>query len=143
MLEQKIKEILDMLPPEPDPVLGGESEEYIQHIPEIIDNAQTKFLKLCIDEGILPENYKSGVHRQGIVGRFLDNKEKPRLSRAWYRFMKIDEDYREWQQPYFGFNYEKYKGKGTCVNEQYPKIKAFYRDIKLNSILDNKPGNEN
>jgi len=41
MLEQKIKEIMDLLPPQPIS-LGGENEEYIQHIPEIIENAQTK-----------------------------------------------------------------------------------------------------
>ena len=52
--------------------------------------------------------------------------------------MCIDELYREWEQPYFSFNFQKYTDKNSiCVNKYYPEIITFYRNSKLESILNN------
>jgi hypothetical protein len=104
---------------------------YIQHIPKIVEKAQKEFLELCVEIGVLPNKYLEGkVHRQGIVGRFLDDCGKKEIYSTWYRFMCIDDNYKEWEQPY----YTHHKQEGHSLNDN-PIIKQFFRDQKINQIL--------
>ena len=127
-------------------------EPYIQHIPKMIDDIQFKFLKICdieLKTDYFTKNYETDIpHRQGIVGRFIDDSNNKDLSQAWYRFMCIDEKYREWSQPYYAINSEKLfdtpfdentnpdlPKQGYCLNETDPELIEWFRDYKLNEIL--------
>ena len=124
-------------------------EWYIQHIPEIVDEVQSKFLIICDRE--LGTNFSNGeeIHRQGIVGRYIDDSNNRDLSMAWNRFICIDSKYREWSQPYFAINSNNLFDtdfdenindglpyKGDCLNKVVPELIEWFRDNKLNIILD-------
>jgi hypothetical protein len=138
-----LSEILDMLPPsisQLEEELGTnqafDSEVFIQHLPQVVEEAQHEFIKYCVEEGVLSENFLNGkVSRQGIVGRYLDDGQNRKLYSVWYRFMCIDDNYKEWNQPYYAMNFEKYKNSGVSLNN-HPRIKQFYRELKINNILD-------
>lgn len=110
---------------------------FIQHIPEDVEIAQSEFLQYCVSEGVLPSSFLKGdVHRQGIVGRYLDDCGKIHISNVWYRFMCIDDMYREWQQPYFAINYGKLCNVQPCYSlNSNPILVQFYRDRNINRVL--------
>src|ERR1019366_557689 len=77
---------------------------YIQHIPRKVEYAQDQFLKLCDDVMGTRLSYTK-VDRQGNIGRIIDESRhrfpfSDDLYTHWYRFMCIDDHYREWCQPY-------------------------------------------
>lgn len=149
--KEKVEEVFAYLPPSLDSVKGklyenGKEiglktgyEPYIQHIPEVIEESQQVFIKLCVGEGILPDKFLNDkVHRQGIIGRYLDDSGSAAY-KYWYRLMSIDEKYREWEQPYYAINFEK-EGKdfhGVCINTLSPELITFFRDQKITNILQN------
>lgn len=109
---------------------------YIQHIPEQVEFVQSEFLKLCAE--VLGSGYYTDgkAHRQGIVGRYLDDSGNKILYSTWYRFMCIDDNYREWCQPFYAINYKNYKIKECCcVNDKYPELVSHFRDGKIDVIL--------
>jgi len=46
------------------------------------------------------------IHPMGVIGRIIDDSNSP-IGKLHYRFMCIDDKYREWQQPYFAINPDK------------------------------------
>lgn len=148
--KEKVEELLSYLPPSLDSVkdklyengkeigLKTGYEPYIQHIPEVIEEVQETFIELCVEQGILPDKFlKNKVHRQGIIGRYLDDSGSGSY-KYWYRFMCIDEKYREWEQPYYAINSEKENMdfEGVCINTLSPKLITFFRDQKIKSIIE-------
>jgi hypothetical protein len=149
MSTKKIDEIFSLLPPSLNSVkdklyengnkigLKTGYEPYIQHIPEMVEEAQRSFIELCVQEGILDKKFLSGkVQRQGAIGRYLDDSGSG-IYKNWYRFMCIDEKYREWQQPYYAIPSVK-EGKdfqGVCINTLSPELMSFFRDQKINEVL--------
>lgn len=147
--KEKVEELLAYLPPSLDSVKGklyenGKEiglktgyEPYIQHIPEVIKEVQENFIELCVEEGILPDKFlKGNVHRQGIIGRYLDDSGSGAY-KYWNRFMCIDEKYREWEQPYYAINFEKEDKDfdGVCINTLSLELVTFFRDQKINQII--------
>lgn len=148
--KEKVEELFTYLPPSLGSVKGklyenGNEiglktgvEPYIQHTPEIIEEAQRVFIEICVQEGILNDKFlKENVHRQGIIGRYLDDSGSGAY-KHWNRFMCIDEKYREWEQPYYAINFEK-EGKdfeGFCINNFSPELITFFRDQKINQIIN-------
>lgn len=66
-------------------ILGG--DKYIQHIPDDVEKAQSEFLKVC-SEVLKSDVYTKGkIHRQGIIGRYLDDCGVNILNTTWNRFM--------------------------------------------------------
>lgn len=110
---------------------------YVQHVPEQIEKVQSEFLKLCA-EVLKSKNYIDGkVHRQGIIGRFLDDSGNQVLYSTWYRFMCIDDGYREWCQPYYAINYHTLKiEECCCINDKYPELLEYFRDKKIDVVLN-------
>lgn len=147
--KEKVEKLFTYLPPSLDSVknkldVGFKTgyEPYIQHIPEMVDEIQEVFVELCVQEGILPDKFlKTKVHRQGIIGRYLDDSGSGAY-KYWYRFMCIDEKYREWQQPYYAINAEKedmgLHFEGVCINNLSPDLVTFFREHKINSIINEK-----
>ena len=144
----KIQQILSQLPPMIDDfMIDGEhhafsaGDYYVQHIPEVLEKVQREFLDLCYQETDNKIFLSEKVHRQGIVGRYLDDGGGP-LYKGWYRFMCIDDEYREWGQPYFAINadaQEKAKSK-RALNFLLPQLKDYFivyqRDEKIKDLLD-------
>ncbi len=139
---ERIKEIFELLPPSYSHLSsllrdgeGFKDACYIQHIPDNVELVQKLFLELCHDIGIL-QNYDPDAkhHRLGIIGRILSDCGDDEIYRAWNRLMCIDEDYREWEQPYYSMNYLKYKDIGISLNNN-PVIVQYFRDSKLKDIL--------
>jgi hypothetical protein len=136
ILSERIKGIMSILPPSYSElgIVGG--DKYIQHIPDDVEKAQSDFLKLCSEELKNDIYIDDKIHRQGIIGRYLDDCGIPILYKVWNRFMCIDELYREWEQPYYAFNFKKYNETNSeCVNKKNPKIIQYFRDRKIENIL--------
>jgi hypothetical protein len=133
-LQDRIDEIMKGLPPSLSSLKIPQDLyelNYLQHLPQDVDDVQNKFIEL-VDE-VLGTSYSGKeVHRHGIVGRFLDDSGNNDLYRAWYRFMCIDTQYREWTQPAFAMTEP---SKFVCVNKDNPKLIAYFRDKKLEQIL--------
>jgi hypothetical protein len=130
--------ILSQLPPSLDKLgfSSANNEIYLQHIPEAVDLAQSQFIQYCVDNGYLPKEFlEKKVHRQGIVGRYLDD-SKSELSKIWYRFYCIDEKYREWEQPYYAINYAKHEDGAICVNKQSPLVIQYFREKNIDLLLN-------
>lgn len=114
---------------------------FIQHIDDDVESAQSEFIRYCVKIGMLPDKFLNAgthlTHRQGIIGRYLDDSNH-QINSIWIRFMCIDDMYREWSQPYYAFNYNDFWSVQPCycVNN-YPEIVQFYRDRKINKILKN------
>lgn len=108
---------------------------YIQHIPSVVEETQLEFLKIC-GEVLKSDYYTTGkIHRQGIIGRYLDDCGINELSSTWHRFMCIDEEYREWQQPYYAYPDRLNDRETLCINESDPELISYFRDKKLDLIL--------
>lgn len=137
----RLERIMGILPPSirtlEDNLPAGtyfKDDVYIQHIPEDVELAQSEFIKLCHEIGLLSDKFLEGkVHRQGIVGRYLDDSGNKQIYSFWYRFMCIDDNYKEWEQPYYAINYKKHEG--NSLNDQ-PLVVQFFRDRKINTIID-------
>jgi hypothetical protein len=104
---------------------------YIQHSPEVVEKCQKLFLQYCYE--VLKQDIflEEKVHRQGIVGRYLNDCGN-NLYTYWHRFLCTDSEYREWGQPFFAINPD--KGKKVCFND-LPSVRSKFRDIKLNEII--------
>lgn len=51
------------------------------------------------------------IHPMGFGGRIIDECSNKPLNKLWWRFSCIDQQGREWQQPYFALN----AGKGSQI----------------------------
>ena len=142
--KEKVEEILCNLPPPVEDIIKNMNgigfktgyEPYIQHAPSVIENLQKDFIKICVQEGILPDRFLEGnIHRQGIIGSLDDSGSG--AYKYWYRFMCVDEKYREWQQPYYAINYDKefVEFEGVCINNMSRELVEFFRDQKIKNVL--------
>jgi hypothetical protein len=96
----------------------------------MVTNARKEFIKLCVDDGILPSKFLSDPMNI-MIGRYLDDTI---AYKYWQRFMCIDNKYREWEHPYF-INYDR-NLEGICINNISSEIIEFFRDKKIDTILD-------
>ena len=125
-----LSELLDKdLSKESDSFANGAG--YIQHSCDIVEKCQRDFLDYCYEVTGQDVFKEKNVHRQGIVGRYLDDGGTD-LYRYWHRFVCIDEENREWGQPFFAINPT--KGKQRCLND-LPSVKSKIRDTKLNELI--------
>lgn len=145
---QEISKVMSQLPPMFDDfIIDSEhytfssGDYYIQHIPHIIDKAQREFLDICYQITGSKIYLSETVNRQGIIGRYLDDSGDSILYKNWYRFMCIDDHYREWGQPYFAINLneqEKAKFK-SALNLLLPELRDYFlvyqRDEKIKEVL--------
>lgn len=147
-INREISKVMSQLPPMIDDfIIDSEhytfssGDYYIQHVPHIVDKAQREFLDICHQVTGSKIYLSETVHRQGIIGQYLDDSGDNRLYKNWYRFMCIDEHYREWGQPYFAINQneqEKAKSK-SALNLLLPELRDYFlvyqRDEKIKEVL--------
>lgn len=92
-------------------------EDYLQHDSEIIKKAMIDLLKISdISKEYWnePEFLNSPFDcRFGIIGRIIGDSDSP-IHSLWFRFMCMDDNYREYGQPYYALHPE--KSTGICLN---------------------------
>ena len=139
-MTEDIQKVMSILPPQYSEVIKTVVDiadtYYIQHFKNDVDKAQTEFLKIC-DNELGTDYHTKEVHRFGMVGRVLSDSGGD-LYKTWNRFMCIDDEYREWEQPYYAMNAEKHVQKAMCLNEISPLLIQHFRDTKIKNILNEK-----
>lgn len=135
-LEDKIKEIMSILPPSIsflDSTTDGDDQYplYIQHIPEDVELAQKLFIELVNSE-LKTDFSTENINRLGILGRYIDDSGNSLLYNTWSRFMCIDNDYNEWEQPFYAINTPNNK---ISLNKTNTIIKSFYRDRLIDKVI--------
>lgn len=83
-------------------------EGYIQHDPADVLKAKTALIEIC--KTTVPDEFwnkytPAEIHPMSYAGRLLDDCNRF-LYRAWYRFMCIDVQGKEWGQPYYALHPE-------------------------------------
>lgn len=142
----KIEEIINRLPIQPGKTTislsySNDRIPYIQHIPEIVDNVFDDFVKLLEFEDIIPRLNNSKCQfseKYKIISRYLDDSNSD-IYRYWYRYCCIDNEYREWEQPYFvelsnsGKLYE--RGYTAIEINNTPELIPYFRNYKIEKII--------
>lgn len=93
------------LPERPDDINFSNGEGYVQHDIELALTVRNELLSLAkthYDHRAFDEVKEYGLEARGsIVGRLIDDACPSCIKDAWYRFMCIDNNGREWGQPYY------------------------------------------
>ena len=118
LLIKRVDEIMALLPPIPkdDNCNYGNGGGYVKHDKAKLRNAQIQLLEICkeyIDHKWIQQTIDDETVHSSYVGRLLDDYGIRPLNDAWFRFSCVDNQYREWGQPYFAINPD--KGTDLCV----------------------------
>ncbi len=114
-----INEIESRMPirPKNDGCKFGNGEGYLQHEKDVIDKAMVDLLKVSdIDKEYWdkPQFLDNPFScRFGIIGRVIDD-SRSAINSLWYRFMCMDENYREYGQCYYATHQS--ESTGGCLN---------------------------
>ena len=116
-VSSRVDEIMSIMPAPPEGTDFSNGSGYIQHNEAEFKQARRQILELAneinpfhwFDEALANEN----VH-PSYPGRIISEMENGNLYKAWYRFMCIDVNLREWGQPYYRDNPE--QAKQVCLN---------------------------
>ena len=103
--------------PKDDGCSFANGDGYIKHDKAKLRNAQIQILKLCkerIDHKWIQQTIEDESVHPSYVGRLIDDYNIRPLNKAWFRFMCVDNQNREWGQPYYANNPE--KGKQVQLN---------------------------
>lgn len=102
---REVNEAMALLPPRPVDRTLDRGERFLQHNRDVVLRAKQAIVDLAWRE-TGHEVFKhpaADIHPFSVAGRVLDDSGSP-LNRAWWRFMCIDDQWREWEQPYFARN---------------------------------------
>jgi len=119
LLIKRVGEIMALLPPTPkdDGCSFANGDGYIKHDKAKLRNAQVQILGLCkdyIDHKWIQQTIDDESVHPSYVGRLIDDYNIRPINKAWFRFMCVDKQNREWGQPYYANNPE--KGKQVQLN---------------------------
>ncbi len=95
----------------------GNRRGYVQQDPARVLAFKVRLIEIGHKHGILGTDVlaeASRVHPHSIVGRYIDDSGCRPIGDAWTRLMCIDEQGREWEQPYYALNPG--KGPDVCLN---------------------------
>lgn len=115
LLCDKVAGIVSNLPdkPENDGCSFANGGGYLQHEKHALVSAKKALLSLANE--ISPHKWfvqsiEDDTAHSSWAGRIIDDSEKlAPINKAWYRIMCVDEQFREWGQPYFANNPNKAK----------------------------------
>jgi len=118
LLIERVNNIMALLPPLPkdDGCNFSNGSGYVKHNKATLRNAQIQLLEICkeyIDHKWIQQTIDDETMHSSYVGRLLSDYGIRPLNDAWYRFSCVDDQYREWGQPYFATNPD--KGTDLCV----------------------------
>lgn len=104
----KINQIMSPLRKCPDSGDFYDGCGYVRQDPETVNRAMIELVDLF--DISLRETKWSGfydnpfVFRHSFIGRLIDDSGDREIMSAWYRFMRMDDQYREWGQQFFARN---------------------------------------
>lgn len=115
----EVDRIMSLLPSthKDDDCSFANGEGFIQHDKAKLRKAQVEILELCkeyIDHKWIQQTINDESVHLSYVGRLLNDYDIRPLRNAWFRFMCIDKNQREWGQPYYANNPE--NGKQIQLN---------------------------
>lgn len=144
-LQDRIDKIMSQLPIKTSSIDYQHPYIYVQHISEIVEKAQSEILNLCseilkVDTSKWTDS-NGNIYRQGIIGRYIDDYGDSELYNAWSRFMCIDNEYREFDQQFYVEHYKENQNDYKCMNDVIPELIEYFRDSKINQILDERINN--
>ena len=116
--EQLISVVGDAMATLPDPPdqFGNDTLGYWQQNPTLVMEARVRLVQLAAAIGVghnwFREHLEKGgkpeeLHPLGYAGRIMSECGPAPLKRAWSRLSRIDDQGREWEQPFFAINPEK------------------------------------
>lgn len=87
-----------------EPGRGGEG--YIQDDPAVVLKVKSRLMRIAAEMDSHPvfKMDPAAVHPMSIAGRILSEYGDHPLALAWNRLCRIDDQAREWEQPYFALN---------------------------------------
>lgn len=99
------EQIMKSLPEAPSSLAFAKGSGYIQHNKDQlleVRNAFLEFAKRYVDNKYFQQSIDMGFDAHpSWAGRMLDNCAPRSINKHWYRFMCIDDSFREWGQPYY------------------------------------------
>lgn len=111
LMAARINAAMRSLPTRPESNDFANGDGYVQHDSASVHEAMVAVLnqaKNYSSHTSIPKSMEVGFpSRAGIVGRIIDDCCPRPINKAWYRFMCMDNDYREWGQPFFALNPDK------------------------------------
>jgi hypothetical protein len=107
---KQAKTVAGILPPRPDDGCKFDNGAgYIQHTPELVREYKRAVLLLAASKR--PDvkfaewaEKPDQVHGMSVVGRYIDDGCDKYIGRLWYRVCCLDDQCREWGQPYFALH---------------------------------------
>ena len=114
---EEIAKIVQRLPPSPKVTGFSNGEGYLQHDRETFLRVQADLARLVRkhfkDKYSLPHiDWTINADRPAgmtSIGRLIDDGMGKAMRHAWFRICCVDNEFREWGQPFFAIN----PGKGT------------------------------
>lgn len=107
LLIDEVNSIMSSLPNRPDGSDFANGSGYVQHDKTILQRVRLRLLFVCqryIDHKWIQQTINNENVHPSYVGRLIDEYGINPLSKAWYRFLCMDSNSREWGQPYFATN---------------------------------------
>ena len=86
---------------------------YLQNDPADVEEAKNGIIDLWQGDDAIKLNARAQPAKFSILGRFFSDSNCP-LQDPWYRLCCIDDQAREWGQPFFANNPD--QGKQVCLN---------------------------
>ena len=101
---------------------------YVQQHPAAVLDYKHTLMRIAKQEGVYGKcagceciwdaDPKGIRHSGGIANRYIDDGGSEPLRRAWQRLSCMDENYREYNQPYYAINPDKCEGGEVSVDAQ-------------------------
>lgn len=112
LLIKRVDEVMALLPPMPkgDGCSFANGDGYLLHDKKTLREAQVKILEICkeyIDHKWIQQSIDDETVHPSYVGRLIGDHGIRPIDKAWYRFSCVDNQSREWGQPYYANNPEK------------------------------------
>jgi hypothetical protein len=102
----EVRAIIDLLAPLPEEkgCNFSNGDGYVQQKKPIVEHAIRAIVRIAkTDLGVNKKDFLENPfgYRHSIIGRYIDDGGDLHLYRAWSRFMCMDDQFREWGQPYY------------------------------------------
>lgn len=101
---KEMKRIMSILKPIPDTVSFMNGEGYVQQELDSVSIVKNRLLDMASEISDIPKDVVARAREidplKSIIGRYFDDMNSI-LNGAWYRLCCIDENGREWGQPYY------------------------------------------
>lgn len=120
-LVARIERAKALLTPRPSDVRFENGHGYVQQDPARVRLCKIDLLTIASELSsydVFRSNPDLVNPRGSIAGRIIDDMDHPVLYNAWYRLMCMDDEYREWGQPYYATHPEQAKSHEVPADDR-------------------------